>query len=223
MPELSAEVRSYLADSYPHNHGYRVVRGRMRPNAQLRRRWKKLRRLWPDPMESFLDLGCSKGFFVLASAAQHACKNALGIDVSEEPIRACREVQRSLGLTNVRFELARLDQVAGDPEAFGAPFETVQLVNTYQYLFFGSRISSQCYENHAEIFAQLDAITSKQILFSNRLELQDLPTNVQERAAESGRADLYSTDAVLAAASEHFRISRHGKLGRIPLWQLHKA
>lgn len=217
MPELSSEVHSYLSDSYPHNHGYRVIRGRLRPNFQLWCRWRKLRRLLPDPLHSFLDLGCSKGFFVLQAAQDDTCRSALGVDVTAENIDACRAVQAHLELNNARFELAHLDQIAARPESFGAPFQTVMLVNSYQYLFFGSKLSSHCYRTHSEIFAHLANITSERLIFSNRLELERLPGNVRARAQASGRAEEYCEASVLGAAAQHFEIERKGKLGRIPL------
>ncbi len=223
MPELSAAVRSFLADSYPHNHGYGIVRGRIRPNFQLRSRWRKIRALLTKPMDSFLDLGCSKGFFVLQSALEYGCKNSLGIDIATEPIDACRAVQAHLGVENAHFEVASLHELAQGSGDYAAPFDTVLLMNTYQYLFFGSRISAHCYRSHEEIFAHLDAVTSRRLIFSNRLELELLPRNVQERAQASGRADQYRGAAIREAAAKFFKIEEMGKLGRIPLWQLTKA
>ncbi|MCH2107077.1 MAG: class I SAM-dependent methyltransferase, partial [Planctomycetes bacterium] len=88
---LSDSVRDYLADSYPHNHDYRVKGEELKPRWKLKRRWKRMERLWPEGFGSFLDIGCSKGFFVLEAARRGA--DALGIDIHEEDLSACEAVR----------------------------------------------------------------------------------------------------------------------------------
>ena len=66
--KLPAAVRRYLASSYPHNHNYRVIAGRLWPNGQLRRRFRRIARLYPDPLRSLVDLSVSKGYFALRAA-----------------------------------------------------------------------------------------------------------------------------------------------------------
>ena len=71
---LDDAVRAHLADSYPHNHDYRVVGEKLKPRWKLMRRWRRMEPLWPRTFDSFLDVGCSKGFFGLQAARRGAAR-----------------------------------------------------------------------------------------------------------------------------------------------------
>ena len=99
---LSEAIRTHLADSYPHNHDYRVAGEELKPRWKLMRRWRRMEPLWPESFGSFLDVGCSKGFFVLQAARRGA--EALGIDIHEGDLLACDAVRDHLGLSAAKFE-----------------------------------------------------------------------------------------------------------------------
>jgi len=217
---LPGELRRYLAYSYPHNHDYRVLGRRLWPRWRL---WRRLRRL-RGPLEGapreLLDLSSCKGFFVLDAARHPACERTLGIDVHRPDLEASRAVAAHLGLERARFEELTLGQLAGRIEEFGGPFAAALLVNTYPYLYFGSPRSEDHLPDHDGLFEQLATVVSGRLVFSNRVELDALPSNVRRRAQELGLEAGYDTDTILAAAEHHFRVRVERPLGRIPLWVL---
>jgi SAM-dependent methyltransferase len=208
---LDDKVRAHLADSYPHNHDYRVSGTELKPRWKLMRRWRRMQPLWPDSPSSFLDVGCSKGFFVLQAALRGA--DALGIDIHEEDLAACCAIRDHLGLTTARFEHQTLDQLA----AQGARFELVHVVNTYHYLFFGSDRAPACATDHAALFEHLAALTTGRLVFSNCETMERCPAQVKERAQPTDAAK-YTPAAIRAAASQWFEIEDHGIIGKRPVW-----
>ncbi len=221
---LTPELERHLADSYPHNHDYRVRSGRPRPGWQLWKRWRRIRRHYVleqatngrPRLESLLDLSSCKGFFVLDAAERLGARRALGIDVHELDIHASRAAAAELGLDQVRFEKLYLHEVVERGEA---PFQTTLLVNTYPYLFFGSKRDPHRYGDHERIFDLIAALVAPggRLIFSNRLEFERLPGHIQELARETGLAAEYDEARIRAAATRHFHIESHGSLGRIPL------
>lgn len=220
MTHTSEELARHLADSYPHNHDWRIVRHRPRPSLQLWRRARRLRKLYPSAPKSLVDLSSCKGYFVLDAVRRFGLERALGIDVHPIDIEASRFAAAALGITTARFERRFLHElVAEEPE----PFDLALLVNTYPYLFFGSRREPHAYRDHATLFAHLRSLVNPggTLIFSNRTELERCPGRVRELAKDCGLGHLYTTAHIRAAASEHFEIDEHGSLGRIPLWRLH--
>ena len=218
VPTLDRTQRRYLAHSYPHNHDYRIVGSRLVPGWKLWRRQGRLRALYPRAPESLVDLASCKGWFVL-QAARAGCTRALGIDVFERDLEASRAAADHLAL-DARFEKRRLDELA-DEISGGAPaFEVALLVNAYQYLYFGSDRDERPVLDHRALFERMRRVCHGSLIFSNRIDLDRLPGNVQRRAAALGAADGYNADAVHAAAQEFFGVEEHRPLGRIPLWVL---
>lgn len=221
MAPLTEELSRHLADSYPHNHDWQIAGGKPRPSWQLRKRAWRLRRHYPDAtaVKSFVDLSSCKGYFVIDAARRFDLERALGIDVHDMDIAASSAAAESLKLGQVVFKHRFLHELAGDGPA---PFDLALLVNTYQYLYFGSRRESHAYRDHAAIFAHLAALVAPggTLLFSNRVELKRCPGHVQDLARESGLGAQYNPAAIRAAAEVHFAVEERGKLGRIPLWRL---
>ncbi|MDF1798572.1 MAG: methyltransferase domain-containing protein [Planctomycetota bacterium] len=226
---LTPELAQHLANSYPHNHDYRISGSKLRPSFQLWRRWRKLRKHYryssgPNrrpSMDSLLDLSSCKGFFVLDAAQRLCAKRVLGIDVHELDLEASRAAAAQLGLGRAHFEKLHLDELV---ERGQQPFETALLVNSYPYLYFGSRRDPHHYGDHGRIFeliAQLIAPGGR-LIFSNRAELERCPAHIQELARERGLAGNYDERRLRDAATQHFRIETHGSLGRIPLWVLER-
>ena len=212
---LNEATRAYLADSYPHNHDYRVVGSDMRPKWKLSRRWRRLRSHWPSDIESFLDIGCSKGFFVLQAA--HRGAKALGIDIHEEDLAACEATRAHLNLGTARFQHKTLEQLASE----GERFELVHLVNTYHYLYFGSDRGPAIASDHSAIFESLAAVTSGALIFSNCESFERCPAWIREHASPEQRAD-YTQESLRRAASKWFEIEEHKRLGKRPLWVGHR-
>jgi len=218
---LPAEVQSFVSDSYPHNHTYTPLEDRLMPSPKLAVRVAGLAHYYPRPLESLLDLSCSKGFFVFHAAAQESCQRALGIDLSDECLNACRLLNsRFSRKERVDFARLTLRELAGQIDEFGGPFQTVLLVNTYQYLFFGSSVAPAVGHDHREIFRLLRRVCAGRLVFHNRLALSDLQSEPQERAARAGTGMLYSPEAIRQAAEEFFKVTALRRwLGR-PVWLL---
>src|SRR4030042_1716240 len=54
--EREAEINRLLS-GYPRNHDYRIVRKRLIPSFRLYARARLVEQLYPQPLESFLDIG----------------------------------------------------------------------------------------------------------------------------------------------------------------------
>ena len=128
----------YVSSSYPSNHTYHISNRQCIPKRKLAVRYQTIRKLFPVPLTSLADLGCSKGFFVFSSSAHPHCTRSLGIDVNDYDIEVCRSLAGYLENDRVRFEKYRLHELAQQIDAYGGPFQTVLIVNQYQYLLFGS-------------------------------------------------------------------------------------
>jgi len=221
-PKLDARVADYVRDSYPHNLDYRVAGGRLKPRWKLRRRLRRIFPLYPEPLEELLDLSCSKGFFVLDAASRGDCRRAVGVDVHAEDLEASRAVAAHLGFAGARFERLLLPQLSASIEDFGGPFQTVLLVNTYPYLYFGSDRCEAVASDHEELFELLARVTAERLIFSNRLAFATLPRHIQRRAREAKLAHTYDEDRIRAAAQRHFTLQVQRPLGKIPLWLLRR-
>ncbi len=219
-PPLPAEVRRHLAYSYPHNHDYRVLAGRLWPRWRLWRRLGRLRGPLEGRLDDLLDLSSSKGYFVLDAARRPGSRRALGVDVHRPDLEASRAVAAHLGLGRARFEELTLGELAARIDGFGGPFGAALLVNTYPYLYFGSPRSADHLPDHEGLFERLARVVSGRLVFSNRVELDALPDNVRRRAAELGLGADYDGRAVRAAAERFFHVTEERPLGRIPLWVL---
>lgn len=218
---LPAEVQTFVSDSYPHNHTYTPQGNCLVPSRKLAVRVAGLSRHYPAPLTSLLDLSCSKGFFVFHAAAQASCERALGIDLSDECLDVCRLLNTGFARRqHVRFERLTLPELAERIDEFGGPFQTVLLINTYQYLFFGSTVAPAVGQDHREIFRLLRAVCAGRLVFHNRLSLDDLQSDPQERASRAGTGKLYHPHAIREAAREFFDVTTLSRwLGR-PVWLL---
>jgi hypothetical protein len=218
---LPEKTHSFVRDSYPHNHTYTALDDRLVPGRKLAVRVAGLARYYPAPLTSLADLSCSKGYFVFHAASQPACERALGADLDDECLNVCRQLnERFARSEQVQFARLTLPELAESIGEFGGPFQTVLLINTYQYLFFGSTVAPPIAQDHRLIFRLLRGVCCGRLIFHNRLRLADLQSNPQERAARAGTGALYHPAAIREAAEEYFHVTTLRKwLGR-PVWLL---
>lgn len=216
---LTRDVRRYIARSYPHNHNYRILGTRTLPCLRLLRRYIRITALYPEVLESLVDLSVSKGYFVVEAASKNDRLRAMGIDVNETELEAAALVSRHLGQRNVKLLSLRLEELAQNIDAHGGRFQAALLINVYQYLFYGSPIDDRR-RSHDEIFRSLHEICSHTLIFSNCVEYAQLPSGVQRMARAQGRLEEYTEDAIRKAAGRYFSIEDHGLLGKRPLWRL---
>jgi len=219
---LSPEVRGFVADSYPRNHTFTASGEQLLPRPKLASRVARLSCHYPSGMRSFIDLSCSKGFFVFhAAAAFRGCERAMGIDLDEQCLDVCRKLQNQFdGRERTQFAKLTLPELAERIDEFGGSFQTAMLVNTYQYLVFGSSVAPRVSHDHREIFRMLRRICSGRLIFHNRLRLADLQDSVQEGLTPECLQAVYEPGAIASAASEYFRVSRLDRWSKRPVWLL---
>ncbi|MDX1902472.1 MAG: hypothetical protein SFW66_10830 [Gammaproteobacteria bacterium] len=215
---LSAEIRAYAEDSYPGNHTFKITEDGLKPKCKLAVRYRKLRKYYPEAMQSFLDLSCSKGFFVFTASQTYHSKRSLGVDIFEYEIDFCHQLKAYYHDNTVNFRCLQLHELAEQIDQLGGPFETALLVNTYQYLYFGSDRSPACYRDHDKIFSYLRRVCSGRLIFNNRVEFETCQRYVQASSPEE--ASNYTDEKIRAAASKYFTVKDMGTLGRYPLWVL---
>jgi hypothetical protein len=211
-----------MLKGYPSNHIYRVHGKTLVPGRQLYERLWKVTPLFSDKLESFLDIGCCKGYYTSLAALKPTCKVSAGIDVHPPFIETSRQVSDTLGLSNTQYHLATLDKVAEAPADFGGPFQTILLIGTYHYLFWGSTASDHCFRSHREILSRLAGLCTDRVIISGRFELSRLPRNIRAIAMAGQEASQYSTQGFVQATEEFFTVEEHGFLGTYPLLVLKK-
>jgi SAM-dependent methyltransferase len=211
------EELNLLLSGYPSNHNYAVVQARLAPGRSLQRRLRAIRRFYPDRVESFLDIGCCRGFFVLEAAQRPTCTIAVGIDVHPPFVSTAEKARRHLNLANAAFHLAALQDVADHPKTYGGPFQTVLLVGTYHYLFWGSTFCPTAWHSHREILRRVARLCTERCIFSARLELDTLPDATRMIAQDHPARARYTTKDFLESAQEFFHVRQSGFLGAYPL------
>lgn len=218
---IPGDLRSFFADSYPHNHTYTAAGGRLVPARKLVERLAQLTPHYPKPLESLLDLSCSKGFFVFHAAAQPTCERALGIDLNKDCVDACRLLNTCFDRqSRVDFASVTLPELAERIDEFGGPFQTGLLINTYQYLVLGSAVGPPVSHDHREIFRLLRKVCSGRLIFHNRLSLADLQSDPQDRARRANQPVEYEPAAIHAGAAEYFSVNEIDSRSRRPVWVL---
>ena len=221
QPDLLEEYKRYAEKSYPSNHTYKILNQELHPKCKLALRYRRIKKLFPDRLESFLDIGCSKGFFVFAAGQELGASRNLGIDIDQYDITFCRAIKNYLNSPHANFELMQLHELAERIDEFGGPFQTILIVNTYQYLYFGSARSSDHYQNHDKIFTLLSKICSHRLIFSNRVNLAECQNveNIDNNTDLTNRNN-YNEKKIIESASRYFSITKHGSIGRYPLWTM---
>ena len=202
---------------YPSNHNYFIYNKRIFPRFQLFERFQLVTSLFPEKLESLLDIGSCRGFYVFGAAGHHTCNLSVGVDVYEPFIAISQEIKAYLDVDTAYFHLTTLDEVYKNLESFGGPFQVVLLLGTYHYLFWGSGKYSSGFCSHREILSRLSKICSDRVIFSARLETNRLPKGIRSRAEMDKDRYAYHTQGFIECAREYFDIREAGYLGRYPL------
>jgi hypothetical protein len=216
-----AEINPLLR-GYPSNHTYRIIQGRLIAGRTLRQRARAVERLYPRPLESLLDIACCRGFFVLEAAQRPTCRVAVGIDVHQPFVLTSEKVRQHLHIANAAFHFASLADVAGQPETWGGPFQTVLLLGAYHYFFWGSTFCATACHSHREILRRVARLCTERCIFSARLEFDTLPDATRAVAQSHAARAQYTTKDFLQSAREFFHVHRSGSLGAYPLLILSK-
>lgn len=205
----------YLQNAYPRNHTYRLAKGKIYPTLKLAKRYRQIKPLIPSSITRMVDIGCAKGFFVFTLKNIFPHSYCLGVDVNEPDIVICKKVQAYLKETDVSFKKAELHELVAMLHLVGGPFDLTLVLNTYQYLYFGSQDHPECYLNHNLIFQYLRKICKGRIIFNNRLEFNDCQNYIKGFGSHLGQH--YSSKLILQAAEKYFKINEVGRVGKYPL------
>lgn len=216
---LSDEHREYAENAYPSNHTFEVRKGLLVPKRQLAKRYHQIKKLYPRPLTSLLDVSSSKGFFVFDAARETTCTRAVGIDIHDYDIAFCNTIKQYTPYERAQFARLTLRELAARIDEFGGPFQTILLINSYQYFYFGSDISPDAHASHDEIFQLLRSVCSQRIIFNNRVNIEDCQ-NSQQVQQNPEKAEHYSRIEIHTAASKYFTVSEHGRIGKYPLWAM---
>ncbi|MCK5069587.1 MAG: hypothetical protein KAR01_03565 [Desulfocapsa sp.] len=207
---------------YPRNHNYEISDGKLIPSFKLYERLRLVLSAFPEPLESFLDIGCCRGFYVMSAAMKPSCKKAVGIDVHQPFVDLASNVSSHIGLDNTSFHIATLDKLVADPEKYQAPYQTILLIGTYHYLFWGSEVDPHSFGDHDTILKALSKLCTKRVILSGRLEIDRLPEYNRVGAENTERAAQYTTENFVKCAEKYFTVTCLGYLGTYPLLQLDK-
>jgi SAM-dependent methyltransferase len=220
-PRVEEELNERMW-AYPHNHSYRIVRGRIVPGFRLYERLQLVAKAYPEPLHSFLDIGCCRGFYVLDAAGRLGCPRAVGIDVHEPFVGTARDAARYLSMEGAAFHCASLEQVSANPQEFGGPFQVVLLIGTYHYLFWGSTLCPTAYYSHEEIFRRLASICTDRLIISGRIT-RDRLVRIQEELQDRPCDVPYTAEAFLEGAGKFFQVRHVGHLGVDPLFVMSRT
>lgn len=221
LSQLPPEVQNSVRDSYPSNHNFTADEDRLIPSRQLAHRVRHFRTHYLQPVRSLLDLSCSRGFFLFDAAQEPTCERVLGLDLCDQTLDVCRQLLQHYDRPQ-RVSVAKLTlaELADRIDEFGGPFETVLLVNTYQYLFFGSSISPALSHDHCEIFRLIRKVCQGRVIFHNRITFDRVQKHVRDAADGDRWRRIYTPEAIRASASEFFRVTETPVWGGHPVWLL---
>jgi SAM-dependent methyltransferase len=205
-------------------HTYKIADGKALTTFQMDQRWSIVARLYPEKLTSLLDIGCCRGWFVIRAAMQPECERALGIDVVQGFIDAANEAKKLLKLDDkAQFDYAFLDDVAGNPQKYRTPYQTIVLLNTYHYMYWGSGYSDKHWPDHDYLLRTLADICTDRIIFMSPLEVHDCPSDIAKRAREHPDwAAPFTTKRFLEVAGRYFDVSHESYMGLRPLYLMRK-
>ena len=196
---------------------------RLRTTAGMYQRWQIVSKLYPQRVTSLIDIGCCRGWFVLQAAMRDECERAVGVDVVPGFVEAANAARDRIGLDNAEFHHAFLDDIAGDAGRFKTPFQTVLLINTYHYVYWGSYYSPRHWADHDYLLRTLAGICTDRLIFMGPTEVTDCPQDIKDRAAEHPEwAVDFTTDKFFEAARRYFEVTPASHIGLRPLYLLTK-
>jgi SAM-dependent methyltransferase len=194
---------------YPTNHTYQIRNGEMIAQGKVSRRWRMVSPLYPLHIRSFLDVGCCKGYFVCRIAQRSECERAVGIDLFPHFVDVSQRAIKALALKNAQVKNASIEDVAANPSAYGGPFDLVQVISTYHYIYWGSKRAEKSMGDHDSIMNALAKVCSRYVVFMNPLEISDCPLEIQKLANPIPAHD-YTREGFLSAAQKHFDVFQVG-------------
>jgi hypothetical protein len=160
----------------------------------------------------------------LQAALRPECERSIGIDVIPEFIEAANEGARLLGVSNkTRFAHAFMDDLEADRAGYGLPVQTILLINTYHYMYWGSYLSPKHWPDHDYILRTLAGMCTDRMIFMTPLEVDECPSDIGRKAVEHPDwAAQYTEEKFLDVASRFFDVTLETYLGLRPLYLMRK-
>lgn len=205
---------------YPSNHCYSLANGRIYPGVELFERWRVVRSVIPEDATSMLDMACCRGFYLLQAMRELAISRALGVDVNDSFLRQAEMAASYLGVAPAFIE-SDLSSVVAERAGLQM-YDVVLLTGAYHYFYWCDEGPNAELLNHEAILGRLAKICRRTLIISARLEVEQLPACLRQKAAVADRAKCYKTERFVAVASRWFDVAVKGRLGRYPLYVLTK-
>lgn len=204
-------------------HTFQIAGDRVLSTSQMELRWKIVTSLYPRKLISVLDIGCCRGWFIVKAAMLPECEAALGVDVVPQFIDAANEAKLLLKLDKAQFEYAFLNDLERDPQKYRLPYQTLLLINTYHYMYWGSRYCPTHWPDQDYLLRTLASMCTDRMLFMSPLEVSECPSDIAERAREHPDwAEQYTTSRFLDIAGRYFDVSLERYMGIRPLYLMKK-
>lgn len=220
----ASKTTSYLIDKpvgERTRHVFRIAGDNVLSTGQMELRWEVVTSLYPEKLTSLLDIGCCRGWFIVKAAMLPECEAALGVDVVPEFIDAAKEAKRLLKLDKAQFEYAFLEDLERNREKYRLPYQTLLLINTYHYLYWGSTYSRTHWPDHDYLLRTLASFCTDRMLLMSPLEVKDCPSDIQAERHPDW-AEQYTTANFLGVANRYFGVSLECHLGTRPLYLMKK-
>ena len=116
-------------------------------------------------------------------------------------------------------DYAFLDDVANNPGQYRTPYQTIVLLNTYHYMYWGSGYSDKHWADHEYLLGTLAGICTDRVIFMSPLEIEHCPSDIARRAKQHPEwAPNFTTEKFLEVAGKYFDVTHEGYLGIRPLY-----
>jgi hypothetical protein len=205
---------------YPSSHQYTIEsNGKILPCQAGSSRIKEVRQVLGDGhWDSLLDIGCSKGMFLLWAIQEFNLRRAVGIDAAPDMVLACRKAVDFLQAP-ATILLGSLDHLL----PVLPPADLVFLFHCYHHLYFGSPFGTPGLPSHDRWFEMLAGITKDILLFANPLKLSKEKCEAYRQGGilEEDLAN-YNADAILKSAARYFDIHQFELGGGRPYIRMQK-
>jgi hypothetical protein len=204
-------------------HTYQIADGKVLSTYQMELRWKIVSSLYPKKLTSLLDIGCCRGWFNIQAAVLPECEKTLGVDIVPEFIASANEAKQVMKLDKAQFVYAVLSDLDRDRDKLGMPYQTLLLINTYHYMYWGSGYCETHWPDHDYLLRTLASLCTDRMLFMTPLEINECPPDIGERARQHPDwAQHYTTSGFLEVANRYFDVSLEHYLGVRPLYLMKK-
>jgi len=207
---------------YPQNHNYSIAKIKLIPGRKLFERLELIKQCYPARVTSLLDISSCRGFYVLDACLREELEYAVGIDVVESFIDESNAAKMILHGDKAHFEISTLEEIHNKIGVNYNPFQITLCTGSYHYFYWGSAHNPTAYMDHDKILGMLADITDQRLIFSGRLDFENLADHPKIIASTHPQRDLYTTEEFISCANKYFNVSLKGYLGKSQLFVMDK-